>query len=76
VVHPYLLFALTVSNFILQQSQHLPLCIETEQIAINAIVLSFEKYAPKLQNLCDIKKRNAKKVTKKSENSFLMGIMT
>ena len=36
-------------------------------------VLSYEKYAPKLQNLCDIRKQNAKKVTKRNENSPFYG---
>lgn len=33
----------------------------------------YEKYEPKLQNLCDIRKGNAKKVTKRSENSPFYG---
>jgi len=47
--------------------------IRLENLSKYFFVLSYEKYAPKLQNLCDIRKQNAKKVTKRNENSPFYG---
>ena len=47
--------------------------IRLENLSKYFFVLSYEKYAPKLQNLCDIRKQNAKKVTKGSKNSHFNG---
>ena len=47
--------------------------IRLENLSKYVFVLSYEKYAPKLQNLCDIRKQNAKKVTKGSKNSPFYG---